>query len=216
MLCGSSYDNNPKIENSAAYFLVLLHIMIKENTNFAPFTLEVMGPKGQRKWFSYQKAILYLLLISPIKHPISPVSLNAHLHTQRSWNMRGEWDSHFVLCPAGNWAPLQTHRLSELAGLLFCFIPSSYTQEKPEFQQDLFYDVFLDLWASVGTHLSLRCLRTLYTHKLPHQRDRGQLLPKLFKSKNPTQVLAQSTQMSKEWVCEWMNMTFLKYCFRLH
>lgn len=191
MLCGSSYNNNPKIQNSAAYFLVLLQLMIKENTNFAPFTLEVMGPKGQRRWFFYQKAILYLFLISLIKHPISPVSLNAPLHTQRSWNMRGECGSRFILCPAGNWAPLQTHQFSKSAGLLFCFIPSSYTREKPEFQQDLFCDVFLDLWASVGTHLSLRGQRTLYTHKPPHQRDQGQLLPKLFKSKNPTQVLAQ-------------------------
>lgn len=51
MLCGSSYDNNPKMQNSDAYFLVLLHITIKENTNFALFTLEVMGQKGQKMVF---------------------------------------------------------------------------------------------------------------------------------------------------------------------
>lgn len=57
MLCGSSYNNNPKMQDSAAYFLVLLHKMIKENTNFALFTLEATGLKGQKKRCFYQKAI---------------------------------------------------------------------------------------------------------------------------------------------------------------
>lgn len=54
MLCWSSCDN-PKTENSAAYFLVLLHIMIKENTNFALFTLEVIHRKNETIGFSAKK-----------------------------------------------------------------------------------------------------------------------------------------------------------------
>lgn len=73
----------PKME-SAAYFLVLLHLMMKENTNFALFTLEVMEQKGQKKWFFDQKAILHLLLIPPVEHSISPVSLNAPISTPRN------------------------------------------------------------------------------------------------------------------------------------
>lgn len=112
-----------------------------------------------------------------------------HLYTQKSWNLKRVCGSHLILCPAGNGAPLQIHQFSKSAEL-FCFIPSSYVQ-KPEFQQNFFCDVFLDLRASVGTHLSSPCQRTSCTHKAPHQRDQSQLLPKLFKTKSPTQVLAQ-------------------------
>lgn len=203
----------PKME-SAAYFLVLLHLMMEENTNFALFTLEVMGQKGQKKWFLYQKAFLHLLLIPPVEHSISPVSLNAHLYTQRSWNLRRVCGSHFILCPAGNWAPLQIHQFSKSAKL-FCFIPSSYVQ-KPEFQQNFFCDVFLDLTASVGTHLSSLSENFMYTQSSPLKIKVNCYQSFLRPRAQHRSWHKGGTQISKEWVCERTNMIFLKYCFRLH
>lgn len=120
------------MENGAAYFLVLVHMMIKENTNFALFTLEVTKRMKE----------LVFLPKSYLSPPLNPSDGTSHFTSftkhppplPKIQESEGECGSHLILCPSGNRAPLRTHQFSELAGLLFCFIPGSYTHEKPEFQ----------------------------------------------------------------------------------
>lgn len=157
---------------SAAYFLVLLHIMIKENTNFALFTLEVMAQKGQKKWFFYQKAILHLLLIPPVERPFTSFTEHPSQYPEILESEGGMWlPPHSLSC----WelSTSSNHQFSEPAEP-FCFIPSSYMQEKPEFQQNLFCDVFLDLRSlSWNSSLITVSKNFMYTQSSPSERSRS-------------------------------------------
>lgn len=132
MLCWSSYDN-PKMENGAAYFLVLVIWWLRKTP-----ILHYL----HWKWQTKRMKELVFLPKSYLSPPLNPSDGTSHFTSftkhppplPKIQESEGECGSHLILCPSGNRAPLQTHQFSELAGLLFCFIPGSYTQKKPEFQ----------------------------------------------------------------------------------
>ena len=124
----------------AMLILVFLHIMVKENSTSALFTLEVKGKMAQKCEIFLPKGCSTAPPNSPlITHSISP-TLEKVLPTQG-----GGTGLSLVLCPPGNRAPLLTHEFSELAALLFCFTSGSHAQEKPNLQYCILEDfIFTD------------------------------------------------------------------------
>ena len=111
--------------------LVFLHIMVKENSTSALFTLEVKEKMAQKCEIFLPKGCSTAPPNSPlIKHSISPT-------LEKVFPMQGGGTGlSLVLCPPGD-RPLFSLEFSELAGLLFCFTSGSHAQEKPNFLRTL-------------------------------------------------------------------------------
>lgn len=138
----------------AVLILVLLRITVKENTSFVLFTLEVKEKKSQEVCNFSTKKLSYSSSQSPSNQAF-------HFSNTKKGHPNAERRNvppPPVLRPPGNRAPLLTHQFNELVGLLFCFIPGSYTQEKPNFQQNLLCDIFLEPHLELISH---RCVRAL-------------------------------------------------------